>query len=106
MVDINFAAQLSECLYKFEQKHCEKIKELEIENRIAWFVIKVQLYYFIYNQTVNLIEIDHVNGPTGQSETGRFAKALNVAGVAAKFWMNWFRVVKRSGTNKSLILSL
>ena len=105
MIDKNFAAQLAEDLYDFESKHEEEISKLELENKLAWFIIKLPLYYFLYNQSLGNVNIEKRTSSNKDKQSKQSGKELRILKFAIKFWLNWIKI-RKSGKGKPLVISL
>jgi hypothetical protein len=103
MVEVNFAARLSEDLFNFEENHVEEIAQLEVEHKLAWFIIKVQLYYHIYNQTVEQVRV-FASSSSASAGNSNWQKGLQLIRFASSFWKHWPAAVRKK--NRALVIAL
>jgi hypothetical protein len=98
---MNLALRLSGYFYEFEKEYFDEIVKNRIDDKIAWFIIKLSVFYYIYHQNLN----DNVTSVEPRQGSGK-SKAIRVGKFFLKFWKNWFHVLKKSKRNKTIVIPL
>jgi hypothetical protein len=101
---MNLVLKLSEYFYRFEEKYFQEISNNKINDKIAWYILKIPLFYYIYHKTISS-DLSAENIKERPLDT-KGKTLLRIGRFFIFFWRKWLRVIRKSRTNKTIIIPL